>query len=260
MRNKKLLLTPYFLLFTLAIVACGRRGDPVAIIPYKVEIDSYREVGVVKDLKASRRDGNIHLVWGMPEGEGFTEKALKGFVIFRAEVPEGTTMEECRCSFRSLDFMVPDSKSSGVLGADSERIFEYIDKKTAKTQTYVYKLTVMDKNSSMGKDSNIVVVKAVQPKMEEVTTIPSKAPTGLNAVYTQKSIVITWEEINEQEIKFYRVYRSEGKGFFVVGETVTNAFTDEGIEPSKKYYYKVCAVGEKEGPFSREIEIVTEVY
>ncbi|MEF9426429.1 MAG: hypothetical protein L0956_04385 [Candidatus Mariimomonas ferrooxydans] len=55
-RNKKLLLISYFLLL-IFIVACGRRGDPVAITPYEVGVnskgvkpDSYGEVGVVKDF------------------------------------------------------------------------------------------------------------------------------------------------------------------------------------------------------------------
>ncbi len=38
-RNKKLLLISYLLLLAF-ITACGRRGDPVAITPYKTGIDS----------------------------------------------------------------------------------------------------------------------------------------------------------------------------------------------------------------------------
>jgi fibronectin type 3 domain-containing protein len=164
-RDKKLLLTSYFLLL-IFIVSCGRRGDPVAIIPYEVGVDSYREVGVVKDSKAST-------------------------------------------------------------GVD------------------------------------------VKPEQEKVEIISPEAPAGFVAVYTQKSIVLTWDEIHGQGIGFYRVYRSEGRkdilrpegeDFFVIGETVTSAFTDKDVEPSKKYYYRVTAVGETEGPPSKEIEVVTEVH
>lgn len=54
MRNKKLLLVFCFFLLVFTIAACGRRGDPIAITPYKVGIDlptgqagSYRETGFV---------------------------------------------------------------------------------------------------------------------------------------------------------------------------------------------------------------------
>ena len=245
-RNKKLLLTAYCLLLTF-VIACGRRGDPVTVIPYKVGIDSYREVGVVKDLKGSIKDSNTYLTWGMPVGKGFSEKALKGFVIFRAEVPEGVSVEECECYFVSLGFIISDKK----------RTFEYLDKEAIRSQTYIYKLVVMDKNDRMGKDSNIVLVKGVKPETEKVLDLPD-VPTGLIAVYTQKSIVLTWDEVQTQEIKFYRVYRSEGKDFFIIGETVTPAFTDKDVKPSKKYYYRVTAVGKTESHPSKGIEILTE--
>jgi hypothetical protein len=251
-RNKKLLFISYLLLLAF-IAACGRRGDPIVIAPYK-------EVGVVKDFKALKRDGNIYLTWRIPEGEDFFKEALKGFVVFRAEIPEGVTVKECECSFRLLDFIGPDSKSSRYFGIDSEKTFEYLDKKVIRGQAYVYKIVVMDKNNKTGKDSNIVLVKDIEPEPEKVVTIPPKVPTGLVAIYTQKSIILTWDEIRGQEIKFYNVYRSEGKDFAAIGETVTFAFTDKDIEPSRKYYYRVTVVGDIEGPPSEEIEIVTEIH
>ena len=54
MRNKKLLLVFCFFLLIFTIAACGRRGDPIAIAPYKVGIDlptgqagSYQEIGFI---------------------------------------------------------------------------------------------------------------------------------------------------------------------------------------------------------------------
>ncbi len=237
--NKNVLLA-FYLLLLIFVSACGKRGDPVAIIPYS-------EVGLVKDLKASIIDDNIYLKWGMPEGKNFPEKALKGFVVFRAEVPEGVDVEKCECEFRSLDFVVPDKKKT----------FEYLDKKAIKGQAYIYKLIVMDKNNIMGKDSNNVFVSWAKPESEEIAVLPD-APTRLAAVYTQKSVVLTWDEIQGMEVKFYRIYRSEGKDFIVIGESVTPAFTDRNIEPSKKYLYRVTAVGKIEGPYSLEIEVKTK--
>ncbi len=236
------------ILVLVLIAACGRRGDPVAISPY-------REIGVVKDLKATVKKGKIYLTWGMPAGKDFPEKALKGFVVFRAEVPEGVSVEECECYYRALDYIVPDSKS---VRRDSDNNFEYLDRKAIKGKTYIYKLVVMDKNSRMGEDSNIVSVRTSKPEPKEIVITIPEAPTGFVAVYTQESIVLTWDEVRGQEINFYRVYRSEGNGFDVIGETVTPVFNDENIEHSKKYYYRVTAVGETEGPPSEEVEIITK--
>jgi hypothetical protein len=230
------------ILVLVLIAACGRRGDPVAISPY-------REIGVVKDLKAIVKKGKIYLTWGMPAGKDFPEEALKGFVVFRAEVPEGVTVEECECYYRALDFIVPDDKKS----------FEYLDKKAIEGRRYIFKLLVMDINNRMGEDSNIVLVKTIKPEPEEIVITIPEAPTGFVAVYTQESIVLTWDEVRGQEINFYRVYRSEGNGFDVIGETVTPVFNDENIEPSKKYYYRVTAVGKTEGPPSEEVEIITKL-
>jgi len=86
-----------------------------------------------------------------------------------------------------------------------------------------------------------------------------EAPVGLIGIYTRTSIVITWNEIRGNNIK-YKIYRSTGSGYAAVGETVTPAFTDMDVEPDKKYYYKVSAIGLNEGPLSKEIEIITEVH
>jgi len=240
MRDKILLLISCLLFLTLA-AACGRRGDPVTIIPYE-------EVGVVKDLKAVKKDGDIYLSWKMPESKNFPRESIKGFVVFRAEVPEGTALGECKCQYMMLDFITPDGEA-----------FEYQDEKALKGQTYAYKITVMDKEDRRGKDSNIALVKGVSPGLEESALNDSPgAPIGLKAVYTQKNIILTWDKVPGQEAKFYRVYRSEGEDFVFIGETVTSVYTDKKTSPSKKYYYRVSTVGKDEGPLSEEIEVMTE--
>ena len=83
---------------------------------------------------------------------------------------------------------------------------------------------------------------------ESVQVNTPDAPAGLIGLYTRTSIVLAWNEVAGQNIK-YRVYRSKGDGYMPVGETVTPAFTDRDVEPDKKYYYKVGAVGLNEAPF-----------
>ncbi len=84
-------------------------------------------------------------------------------------------------------------------------------------------------------------------------------PTGIIALFTGKIVVLTWDEINDQGIQLYRVYRSSGEGFMLIGDTVAPAFTDDQIELNTEYYYRVTAVGYSESGTSEEITIITRL-
>ena len=83
-------------------------------------------------------------------------------------------------------------------------------------------------------------------------------PTGLTAVYTESSIVITWDEVTGQGVKIYNLYRSSGGEYALIGKTGIPAFTDKNVERDKKYYYKVSTVAGSEGRLSKEIEVLTK--
>lgn len=94
--------------------------------------------------------------------------------------------------------------------------------------------------------------------LEEKRVIIPPSPTGLVALWTGKTIILTWDDIIDRDIKGYNVYRSsEDNGFKLIGKTVTPAFTDRDVMSGKRYIYKVTAVAEEEGLSSKEIEVVT---
>jgi len=144
----------FIALFTV-LSACGRRGDPVAIRPYE-------GTAAVADLKAFIKDSAVYLKWGMPGDKSFSREDLKGFVIFRADIPEGASIGECGCPYREIDFIVPGSKPVRLPGIDTAEPFEYLDKTAIAGQTYSYKIVIMDKNNRTGKDSNTALVKGIQ--------------------------------------------------------------------------------------------------
>lgn len=86
------------------------------------------------------------------------------------------------------------------------------------------------------------------------------SPAGLDALYTQKSVILTWDEVIDQGVTYYRIYRSHGKGFELVGDSVTPAFTDRNIEKNTEYFYRVTAFGSDESQPSEEIDIFTGVH
>jgi hypothetical protein len=107
-------------------------------------------------------------------------------------------------------------------------------------------------------DESLTDTGAPREEEREVVLAPD-VPVSLRGVYTGQSIVLTWDEILNQGVKIYRVYRSSGNGFVLVGESRTPAFTDRNIEQSMIYYYRVTAVGQSEGMPSEEINISTEI-
>lgn len=85
------------------------------------------------------------------------------------------------------------------------------------------------------------------------------APSGLSAVYTGGTVIVAWDEIRGQGVEYYKVYRSTGKDYVHVGNTLMPVFIDKDVALNKKYYYKVAAVGTDEGPLSEKVGIKAEV-
>ncbi len=94
---------------------------------------------------------------------------------------------------------------------------------------------------------------------EAVEAAQPDAPTGLVGLFSQNGIVLAWNEVMEQGVKFYRIYRSSAGGYALVGTSITPSFIDGNIKEENKYYYKVSAVGKSEGPLSEEIIVLKEV-
>ena len=115
------------------------------------------------------------------------------------------------------------------------------------------------KGGEKGNEGDEILKKENDSKAEVVETARPDAPAGLVAVYTQTSIILTWDEVLKQGVKSYRIYRSSGSGYKLAGETVTPAFTDRDIKQNMKYYYKVTAVGNSESLPSEEIRVIKEV-
>jgi hypothetical protein len=102
--------------------------------------------------------------------------------------------------------------------------------------------------------------KGIHKDAESAEPVPGTPgqPTGLTALYTGESIILVWNDIADQDIISYRVYRSSGERYILIGEAVTPAFTDRDFDKNTTFRYKVTAVGGEEGPASEEIEVVTK--
>ena len=117
----------------------------------------------------------------------------------------------------------------------------------------------IDKGTAKGNERDEILKRGDEPEAEAAETAQPDAPAGLVAVFTQTGIILTWDEVLNQGVKSYRIYRSSGSGYKLAGETVTPAFTDRDIKQNMKYYYKVTAVGNSESLPSEEIRVIKEV-
>ena len=72
--------------------------------------------------------------------------------------------------------------------------------------------------------------------------------TGLCLSYNEKSVSITWKQCRNAE--FYRIYRAERKGKYRLIQVLTGMktdYVDKKVNPAKRYYYKISAVGIEDG-------------
>ena len=109
-----------------------------------------------------------------------------------------------------------------------------------------------------GREANAVEESNISESTDTEITQPD-IPTGITALFTGKTVVITWDDISDQGVKLYRVYRSSGYEFILIGDTVAPAFTDVQIELNTEYHYRVTAVGQLESDTSEEIKIITRL-
>jgi hypothetical protein len=135
-------------------------------------------------------------------------------------------------------------------GRRGDPVMIYPDSRTAVKKVEGEIKEIDDKAGNVKSDMGHAVT-------ENTGVVIPDAPGGLVAVYTNRRVVMTWDDNPGQDVKLYRIYRSTGDDYSLVGETVTPAFTDSNVEHHVRYYYRVTAVGEYESQPSEGIDIVT---
>lgn len=262
--GKKLLNFAFCILIfelVLFLSACGRKGDPKVPIRYIP--------GAVEDILASPKENTVLLSWKRPEKneDGTPIKDLAGFIILRAEIPEGIV--ECRCEYRKIRVIDLDKPEPAIIKGD---MVYYHDKGEDLSppglsygKTYGYKVISMNRSKILSKEMESRV-----PLL-----IPPGPPESFKAIPGEGKVTLSWaspmKKINGSEltdIKGYNLYRSRGKG--VYGDNPVNpglilslTYTDQGLENNKTYYYIVKAVNTltppwNEGPSSEEILVTPQ--
>lgn len=131
------------------------------------------------------------------------------------------------------------------------------------TLLFIFYLLVFSFLAGCGRKGDPVAIIPPQEKAVkngsgvDFRTVQPTPPSGLNAVYTESSVVLTWDKVVGEDVKTYRLYRSSGNEYTLIGEAVIPAYTDRNIKQGIKYRYRVSSVSVSEGPLSEEIEVLT---
>ena len=113
---------------------------------------------------------------------------------------------------------------------------EYIDKDLKDNHFYRYRVKVQTYDGIISKPSDVV----------EATTKPlPKSVIGVGAsTDLPKKIILKWEPVIQEDLSFYKIYRSGNSMMFYSyhGKTTATEFEDLINENGTNYYYKVVAV------------------
>ncbi|MCF7805737.1 MAG: fibronectin type III domain-containing protein [Candidatus Marinimicrobia bacterium] len=95
--------------------------------------------------------------------------------------------------------------------------------------------------------------------------VPPAPPTGLTAVASPDSVVLTWDANTESDLRYYKVYRGDTGDLNTATSLVTTgdtSYTDASIDSGQVYYYWVLAgdTGGLESEFSMGVMVNTSVF
>ncbi len=74
------------------------------------------------------------------------------------------------------------------------------------------------------------------------------APTNIQALVGDRKVILTWEFSDTTIIREFKIYRSttQTSGFSAIGSTEDKTFTDQTVQNSVQYFYKITAVSEED--------------
>lgn len=96
-----------------------------------------------------------------------------------------------------------------------------------------------------------------RPPSEQEYAITPNPPSGLTAVFTGTAVVLSWNEVTDQDFAYYVIYRSSAEDPLPIGKTNIPIFTDRNIILDTIYRYSISVVSKREGPRSIEIRVHT---
>ena len=96
----------------------------------------------------------------------------------------------------------------------------------------------------LGPSGNVSSLPSEEACITPQDRFPPKPPSGLVAVPSEGSVLLSWREVEASDVKAYRVYRGEAAEgpFLFLGEVQQTTYTDTNAESDETYFYFVTAI------------------
>ncbi|MBE9536501.1 MAG: hypothetical protein IMF07_04910 [Proteobacteria bacterium] len=226
------------LLAIIALAGCGKKGPP---LPPLITLPE-----TVQSFAIEGRDEGLLLSWRVAE-KNIAD--LAGFRLHRQSEAKGCTSCPSRFPlYKDVDIDLPH-------GAKIENgVLYLLDAEVERGFIYRYKVVPYSRSGYEGPFSRTVTAS---------WSMPPQAPTALKSEPGDRSVRISWSELQGPAPAGYRVYRTNRSQLY--GKTPVNqrlietmSYTDIGLENNRQYYYVVKALIREgatliEGPASAEV-------
>ena len=211
----------------LLLWGCGRKAPPVppgTLIPRRVE-----------GLKARVTVNGVVLSWKVPvrHTDGSPMGYLKGFELFRAQLPPGRACPGCPVRFGRPLFIPYHGR------LERERRVVYEDRTVTPRYRYVYAVRAVKGLFNKGPLSR---------RLEVVWHIPPASPRGLKAVWKEGAVVLSWSPVQTLEdgspanlpvAYLVQRRRAGAREWRKVAQVKAPPYRDASVEPGIVYTYRI---------------------
>jgi predicted phage tail protein len=230
-------------LLILALVACGKRGDPKPPVPMIPQTTS--------DLVVTQRGSRIVLAWSYPSLTTAGKKlgAIRSVVVYRVSGP-ATDPQPTPNQFNKLKVKIDSIEGARLPAATNGAKLTYEDALPARAGERSVYAVATEGATATGALSNLGVITPL---------LPPPIPTGFTATAKPEGVVLAWEKPQAGTVTGYDVYRTTAKESFDELSAPVNAapltqatYTD--VPPYGSYDYRVSSVA-AQGPPRIESEL-----
>jgi fibronectin type 3 domain-containing protein/predicted small lipoprotein YifL len=196
----------------------------------------------ISDLKLIKERKLIKLKWSKPMLNLLNKnvKNISGYNIYR--------------KIEDLNNML--NKKNFIKINKEKILYEYFeDTDTGVDGNYSYYVSTIITNNIQSDPSNVVLT-------EVKDIFPTETPSNLVSFITKGQIFLTWGEVKDKDLSYYRVYRRllSDKEFTLIADKITkNSYKDTKVQKKKSYIYSVTSV-DTNGNESEQSSIVKETY
>ena len=255
----------------------GRRGERSVA----VQIEPLSALSAPKQPVVEKGDGFVELSWSV-DSDSVEEKPY--FSVFRrlqsvkdyslqpinlvptnlARWRDATVPFDVEVCYSVKKISAPPLSVSGLEGVIKD-IDEVVDEILEFAEEYDSEIPefIVPKVPELRNTASIESDRSPELCLTLIDTFPPPPPLGVAAIASEGRVLLTWNDVERDDIKGFRVYRgTSAKGpFRLLNEELISrpSYSDENVTPGDIYYYAISAVDDAKGSNESERSTPYEV-